>query len=292
MDPSEEKGHNLRLFGVNIMREVESMQRSLSSDHDQSITKSPSLDNLRQVGAVDHDHDHDSGYHSDGVIHDKKRKAAHERKKGLPWTIEEHRSFLGGLNALGKGDWKGISKDYVRTRSPTQVASHAQKYFLRLNNQANNKKKRRSSLFDMPNKRHGSPVSTLDKAIENSSKDSSQELERKNISSTWSQERVEQPNQFVNGFSNLILDNYPHSPDSARFQYNQQIPYMVEIPGNSQFVPVMNIARPRYYPNTAYQNINVANCVPFFLHPSGIPPPKIHPRSPTYSERDELELKI
>ncbi|XP_059284344.1 transcription factor MYBS3-like [Lycium ferocissimum] len=71
-----------------------------------------------------------------------------DRRKGVPWTEEEHRTFLVGLEKLGKGDWRGISRNFVTTRTPTQVASHAQKYFLRQSSDLN-KKKRRSSLFDM-----------------------------------------------------------------------------------------------------------------------------------------------
>ena len=43
-----------------------------------------------------------------------------------------------------QGDWRGISRHFVQSRTPTQVASHAQKYFIRQNNM--NKRKRRSSL--------------------------------------------------------------------------------------------------------------------------------------------------
>jgi SHAQKYF class myb-like DNA-binding protein len=66
---------------------------------------------------------------------------------GVPWTEDEHRRFLAGLEKLGKGDWRGISRHFVATRTPTQVASHAQKYFLRQAGLA--QKKRRSSLFDV-----------------------------------------------------------------------------------------------------------------------------------------------
>ncbi|XP_041989746.1 transcription factor KUA1-like isoform X2 [Salvia splendens] len=62
-----------------------------------------------------------------------------QRKKGIPWSEEEHRLFLVGLEKLGKGNWRGISRNFVTTRTSTQVASHAQKYFLRRNNANKNK---------------------------------------------------------------------------------------------------------------------------------------------------------
>ncbi|KAM7254442.1 hypothetical protein ACFE04_003822 [Oxalis oulophora] len=66
---------------------------------------------------------------------------------GVAWTEDEHRLFLLGLQKLGKGDWRGIARNYVVSRTPTQVASHAQKYFIRQSNAT--RRKRRSSLFDM-----------------------------------------------------------------------------------------------------------------------------------------------
>lgn len=71
-----------------------------------------------------------------------------DRRKGVPWTEEEHRLFLMGLAKYGKGDWRSISRNFVITRTPTQVASHAQKYFIRLNSQ-NKKDKRRASIHDI-----------------------------------------------------------------------------------------------------------------------------------------------
>ncbi|TKY47134.1 Transcription factor DIVARICATA [Spatholobus suberectus] len=70
-----------------------------------------------------------------------------ERKKGVPWTEEEHKLFLLGLKKYGKGDWRNISRNFVITRTPTQVASHAQKYFIR--QLSGGKDKRRASIHDI-----------------------------------------------------------------------------------------------------------------------------------------------
>ncbi|KAL0728419.1 hypothetical protein Bca4012_024512 [Brassica carinata] len=76
-----------------------------------------------------------------------KAKADQERRKGIAWTEDEHRLFLLGLDKYGKGDWRSISRNFVVTRTPTQVASHAQKYFIRLNSM--NKERRRTSIHDI-----------------------------------------------------------------------------------------------------------------------------------------------
>lgn len=76
------------------------------------------------------------------------RGSDHERKKGVPWTEEEHRRFLMGLLKYGKGDWRNISRNFVVTKTPTQVASHAQKYYIR-QKVSGGKDKRRPSIHDI-----------------------------------------------------------------------------------------------------------------------------------------------
>ncbi|KAG6757101.1 hypothetical protein POTOM_037402 [Populus tomentosa] len=112
-----------------------------------SFRKSASMINLSQYEQPHEEPNADvaAGYESDDVVHASGR--SRERKRGVPWTEEEHKLFLLGLQKVGKGDWRGISRNFVKTRTPTQVASHAQKYFLRRNNQ--NRRRRRSSLFDI-----------------------------------------------------------------------------------------------------------------------------------------------
>lgn len=52
-----------------------------------------------------------------------------------------------GLQAHGKGDWRNISRNFVISKTPTQVASHAQKYFLR--QLSGGKDKKRPSIHDI-----------------------------------------------------------------------------------------------------------------------------------------------
>ncbi|XP_018472433.2 transcription factor MYB1R1 isoform X2 [Raphanus sativus] len=94
--------------------------------------------------------------------------SSNRERKRVPWTEEEHKLFLLGLEKVGKGNWKGISKNFVKSRTSTQVASHAQKYFLRRSN-LNRRRRRRSSLFDMTT----ATVLPLEEVQENTSQPSS-----------------------------------------------------------------------------------------------------------------------
>ncbi|KAF8021756.1 hypothetical protein BT93_G2028 [Corymbia citriodora subsp. variegata] len=90
---------------------------------------------------------HVGNLHGESNHGGKASRSDQERRKGIAWTEEEHRLFLLGLDKYGKGDWRSISRNFVVTRTPTQVASHAQKYFIRLNSM--NKDRRRSSIHDI-----------------------------------------------------------------------------------------------------------------------------------------------
>ncbi|KAK2458855.1 hypothetical protein P8452_05372 [Trifolium repens] len=91
---------------------------------------------------------------SDSDSSNKTRHADKEKKKmkkGRSWTEDEHVLFLAGLEKYGKGDWRSISRHFVVTRTPTQVASHAQKYFKHIEqkSEVKNKKRTRSSIHDI-----------------------------------------------------------------------------------------------------------------------------------------------
>uniref|UniRef100_A0A803MBR6 Uncharacterized protein n=1 Tax=Chenopodium quinoa TaxID=63459 RepID=A0A803MBR6_CHEQI len=152
--PSHTTG--FRLFGVTFNAVDSSLSPSPpfspSSSSSSGFRKSFSMNNLCQYEQQHQDQQQQhidsssqdvvsSGYNSDDALH------ASASRTRIPWTEEEHRLFLLGLDKVGKGDWRGISRNFVKTRTPTQVASHAQKYFLRRTNL--NRRRRRSSLFDI-----------------------------------------------------------------------------------------------------------------------------------------------
>ncbi|KAI5417562.1 variant 2, Transcription factor kua1 [Lathyrus oleraceus] len=150
-------GHNSRtcpnrgvkLFGVRL---TDGIRKSASMGNLSHYTGSGSgslhtgLNNLDSPGETPDHAAVADGYASEDFVPGSS-STSRERKKGTPWTEEEHRMFLLGLQKLGKGDWRGIARNYVISRTPTQVASHAQKYFIRQSNVS--RRKRRSSLFDI-----------------------------------------------------------------------------------------------------------------------------------------------
>lgn len=145
-------GGGVKLFGVRLT-DGSIMKKSASMGNLSHYHSSSSAAASPNPSSPSSDPFHDPVHLPDGYLSDDPNHAScsanrrAERKKGVPWTEEEHRLFLLGLQKLGKGDWRGISRNFVTSRTPTQVASHAQKYFIRQSNAT--RRKRRSSLFDM-----------------------------------------------------------------------------------------------------------------------------------------------
>ncbi|WJX25493.1 hypothetical protein P8452_14527 [Trifolium repens] len=130
------KEHSITIFGVKLTG------RTNDDDDNNNIQLSEYQQPLPQISTSTST---GTSYVSDNVVHapDQSRKC----KRGVPWTEEEQRLFLKGLEKFGKGNWKKISSNFVKTRTATQVASHAQKHFLHRTNQ--NRRRRKPSVFNL-----------------------------------------------------------------------------------------------------------------------------------------------
>ncbi|KAH7864861.1 hypothetical protein Vadar_034718 [Vaccinium darrowii] len=143
------------------------------------------------------------------------RGSDQERKKGVPWTEEEHKLFLLGLKKYGKGDWRNISRNFVVTRTPTQVASHAQKYFIR--QLSGGKDKRRASIHDITtvNLNENQTPSPDDKRQPSPDHSTAMPQHRNSVSMPRTQFQWNQPNEgldFNQTHGNMFIS--PHGIDS------------------------------------------------------------------------------
>ncbi|KAJ8769970.1 hypothetical protein K2173_009052 [Erythroxylum novogranatense] len=146
----EEIKHHFDLL-VDDVNQIQSGCVPLPNYHSEGSTSHGSDEGIGTKGGH-------SGHHNGDSSHgNKTSRSDQERRKGIAWTEDEHRLFLLGLEKYGKGDWRSISRNFVVTRTPTQVASHAQKYFIRLNSM--NKDRRRSSIHDITSINNGDILS-------------------------------------------------------------------------------------------------------------------------------------
>ncbi|XP_038884380.1 probable transcription factor At5g61620 isoform X2 [Benincasa hispida] len=205
------RGTKFKLFGVQLHNEPTALlKKTISLDSlPSSSSSSTSLSSSSSSEKLS------TGYLSDGLI-----TKAHERKKGVPWSEEEHRVFLVGLEKLGKGDWRGISRKFVTTRTPTQVASHAQKYFLRLTT-LNKRKQRRPSLFDAAAARDKLTVQVVEKGISNLKPSNNNMQPSSNIS-------FGNPNPPIQNISKSNLCNwFGHDEDEPYFKFQSSSSIMI-----------------------------------------------------------------
>ncbi|TVU02174.1 hypothetical protein EJB05_52350 [Eragrostis curvula] len=330
--PQDSRPAGMRLFGVTIAPapEADPPDRDPSPNppmaaREDVMRKCKSMGNLAAAAASMDGGGAGDGYLSDGSLMQSpgKRRRAQERKKGklddvalfqevldcrkkldseiayvqgsVPWTEEEHRTFLAGLEKLGKGDWRGIAKNFVTTRTPTQVASHAQKYFLRQTNP--NKKKRRSSLFDMmpgdasqvPNypilpppmaKMHD--VVAMTKQLQNSKLEAVSSSNSANLSSQVGRDLPPIPlfTKIDSSFSKMSPMERWRTPFPFR-----PIPRAPE--GTSSIAATANIA-------AMASQTNLTACTTTFLSPKSDPssPPLPKADPPPTEEKKDLELTV
>ncbi|KAK2653349.1 hypothetical protein Ddye_013205 [Dipteronia dyeriana] len=315
-------GHNARICIALKNNFIIDVNMDPPVEDQQPIRWSIGMDNL-QSNVVHAD----GGYHSNGQVLSRRKKAAHERKKGMcvAWTEDEHQSFLTGLKMLVKGNWKGISKNYVTTRTPTQVASHAQKYFIR--RASIDKKNQRASVFYTPHEEESLPTSQdpfpVNTAANADGSDRPQNRfphlcmdpifpmaanpnifpSYREVTYMYGPYCYGQSFPVTSNMQNLSYTqamnmNYQRPASYGPYCYGQSFPVTSNMPTLS-YTQAMNIN----YQMPAYVYMpgdigNMSACANITPHPSGIPPPQslssgaFQSSNKNSTERDFLELTI
>ncbi|KAF2325395.1 hypothetical protein GH714_027425 [Hevea brasiliensis] len=94
--------NGIMLFGVRVTTEGCLLRKSVSMNNLSQYEPQPQTPTLML-----------QRYESDDVVHALRQEP--RAKRGVPWSEEEHKLFLLGLQKVGKGDWRGISRNFVKT---------------------------------------------------------------------------------------------------------------------------------------------------------------------------------
>ena len=174
-----------------------------------------------------------------------------------------------GLVRFRKGDWKSISRFVVITRTPTQVASHAQKFFLRHNNSTKKDTKRkrsRNSILDINFSFSDFPN------INNV-----QDQQTSPLLENFSFSDFPNINNVQDQQTSPLLGNFSFSDLPADFLDYQQIDHVMDIQDDNLFSDDINTTLnnfpnyPPYFLDQQTQDITIPMDCNFPNHPTNFP---------------------
>jgi SHAQKYF class myb-like DNA-binding protein len=99
-------------------------------------------------------------------------KDKHQKKQSRYWTQNEHQKFLEAIEKFGRKDVKSISQ-FVGTRNATQVRTHAQKYYAKIDREMKKKREHQLAGVHKMTDEEGKLISNSRKKRKRSNDDSS-----------------------------------------------------------------------------------------------------------------------